>query len=102
MVKVLKLLLDFCAILDTVVKQVTIYTTPTCGFCAMAKTFFRERDVAYIEKDVAQDGKSAQEMIDKSGQMGVPVILIADEAGTETLIVGFDRTRLATTLGVRA
>lgn len=82
-------------------KVVTIYTTPTCGFCAMTKKFFKEHDISYAEKDVSQDGGSAQEMIEKSGQMGVPVIVIADEGGAETLVVGFDRPRLAAALGIR-
>lgn len=81
-------------------KQVVIYTTPTCGFCAMTKRYFAENTVAYTEKDVAQDIAAAQEMIEKSGQMGVPVTVITDEAGRETLIVGFDRPRLAAALGV--
>lgn len=81
-------------------KNVTIYTTPTCGFCAMAKKFFQEHSVAYTEKDVARDTAAAQEMIEKSGQMGVPVTSITDEGGEETLIVGFDRGRLASALGL--
>lgn len=82
-------------------KQVVIYTTPTCGFCAMTKRYFKEQNVAYMERDVSRDIASAQEMIEKSGQMGVPVTVITDEAGKETLIVGFDRPRLAAALGVR-
>lgn len=81
-------------------KSVTIYSTPTCGFCAMAKRFFQEHTVAYTEKDVSRDTQAAQEMIDKSGQMGVPVTVVTDEDGTETLIVGFDRSRLSVALGV--
>lgn len=80
---------------------VTMYTTPTCGFCAMTKKFFKEHDVPYTEKDVSKEVAAAQEMIEKSGQMGVPVTVIADERGTETLVVGFDRPRLAATLGIR-
>jgi len=79
---------------------VTVYTTPTCGFCAMAKKFFKEKNVAFTEKDVSGDVSSAQEMIEKSGQMGVPVTIVTDEAGKETLIIGFDRPRLAQALGV--
>ena len=83
-----------------VMKQVIIYTTPTCGFCAMTKKFFKEKNITYREKDVSRDAAAAQEMIDKSGQMGVPVTVIGDETGTDTLIVGFDRPRLAHALGV--
>lgn len=81
-------------------RQVTIYTTPTCGFCAMTKRFFGEHHVTYTEKDVSRDVASAQEMIDRSGQMGVPVTVIVDEGGKETLIVGFDRSRLAAAFGI--
>lgn len=81
-------------------KVVTIYTTPTCGFCAMAKRFFNEHGVAYTEKDVSRDAAAAQEMIDRSGQMGVPVTVITGAAEKETLVVGFDRPRLAAALGV--
>jgi glutaredoxin 3 len=76
-------------------KTVTIYSTPTCHFCHMAKDFFKEKGVAYTEHNVASDLEKRQEMIQKSGQMGVPVIMVGDE-----LIVGFDKERLASTLGV--
>ena len=66
-----------------------IYTTPTCQFCKMAKAFFQEKGVAYEEKDVVSDLQARQEMVDKSGQLGVPVITIGDN-----VIVGFDRHAL--------
>lgn len=66
----------------------------------MEKAFFKERGVQYTEKDVSRDSATAQEMIEMSGQMGVPVTVITDEEGKETLIVGFDRTRLASALGL--
>ena len=67
-------------------KPVTIYSTPTCHFCQMTKEFLKEHNVPYTEFDVAHDLQKRQEMIQKSGQMGVPVIFIGDE-----LIVGFDQ-----------
>ncbi len=76
-------------------KNVTIYTTPTCHFCQMSKEFFKANNVAYTEYNVAADIEKRQEMIDKSGQMGVPVITIGDE-----LIVGFDKRRLDAALGL--
>ena len=78
-------------------KNVTIYSTPTCHFCEMAKNFLKERDVDYTEYDVAHDLEKRQEMIQKSGQMGVPVVFIGSE-----MIIGFDKERLASTLGVAA
>ena len=78
-------------------KAVTIYSTPTCHFCHMTKDFLKEKGVAYTDYNVAQDLAKRQEMIQKSGQMGVPVIFVGNE-----LIVGFDKERLASTLGVTA
>ena len=78
-------------------KDVIIYSTPTCHFCQMAKDFLKEKGIAYTEFDVAHDLERRQEMIQKSGQMGVPVIVVNGEK-----IVGFDRERLATLLGVSA
>ncbi len=68
---------------------VTIYSTPTCHFCHMAKEFFDENKVAYTDHNVATDLEKRREMIEKSGQMGVPVIVIGDQ-----LTVGFDQDRL--------
>lgn len=76
-------------------KNVTIYSTPTCGFCKAAKAFFKENNVAYTEYDVASDRERAQEMVSKSGQMGVPVITIGD-----ALVVGFDESKLRELLSI--
>ena len=70
-------------------QNVTIYTTPTCHFCHMAKEFFAEHKVPFTEHDVARDLTRRKEMIEKSGQMGVPVITLDKE-----LVVGFDEGRL--------
>jgi glutaredoxin 3 len=76
-------------------KNITIYSTPTCHFCQMSKEFFKEKGVDYTEYNVAADLEKRQEMIQKSGQMGVPVILVGDE-----MIIGFDKERLASLLGI--
>ncbi len=76
-------------------KTVTIYTTPSCHFCHMSKEFFKANGVTYTEVDVAADAAKRAEMIDKSGQMGVPVIMIGDD-----LVVGFDKRRLSELLGI--
>ena len=78
-------------------KTVTIYSTPTCHFCEMSKAFFKENGVTYTEYNVASDLEKRQEMIQKSGQMGVPVIYIGDD-----LVVGFDKDKLSSLLGVGA
>lgn len=82
-------------------KKVLIYTTPTCGFCKMTKAFFKDNNVKYQEADVSQDQEKAQEMIEKSGQMGVPVTIVTDEQGKEEMIIGFDRDKLAAALGIK-
>lgn len=80
-------------------KPVTIYTTQTCGFCKAAKAFMNEHGVAYTEIDVGADQAKAREMIERSGQMGVPVIVVG-EGDEEEIIVGFDKERLAAAVGV--
>lgn len=67
---------------------VTIYTTPTCSYCKMAKEFFKEHDIQYEEKDVTKDPQARERMVEKSKQMGVPVITIGDE-----VMVGFTKNR---------
>lgn len=68
---------------------VIVYSTPTCPFCKMAKEFLQEKKVEYKSVDVSTDRKAADEMMKKSGQMGVPVIVSG-----KTVIVGFDRPKL--------
>jgi glutaredoxin 3 len=68
---------------------VTIYSTPVCHFCHAAKDFFKENNVEYTEHDVAADLEKRTEMIDMTGQMGVPVIRINDD-----VIIGFDEGKL--------
>ena len=74
---------------------VTIYTTPSCHFCHMAKEFFKEKNITYTEHDVASDVEKRKEMIEKSGQMGVPVIIIGND-----LIVGFNKPKISELLGL--
>ena len=70
-------------------KQVIVYSTPTCPYCDMAKSFLKQNNIPYKEINVAADRKAASEMIEKSGQMGVPVIEIGSK-----IIVGFDRNAI--------
>lgn len=74
---------------------VTIYSTPTCHFCHAAKEFFTANHVAYTDYNVATDLEKRKEMIDKSGQMGVPVISIGDE-----IVVGFDEEHIRNLLNI--
>ncbi|HXK36637.1 MAG TPA: glutaredoxin domain-containing protein [Candidatus Paceibacterota bacterium] len=69
--------------------NITIYSTPTCGYCRMAKDYLQSRNIPFTDIDVSLDQTKAQEMFDKSGQFGVPVI---DVGGT--IIIGFDKHKL--------
>ncbi len=70
-------------------KKISIYTTPTCVYCVAAKKFFKENDIKYDEYNVAADLVKRQEMIEKTGQMGVPVIMVGED-----VIVGFNQSRV--------
>jgi len=73
--------------------NVLIYTTPSCTYCRTAKSYFQQHDIDYTEIDVSRDRAKAQELVDKSGQTGVPVIEVDGE-----IIIGFDKRRLARAL----
>lgn len=76
-------------------RNVTIYSTPTCPFCIRAKQFLKESNIEYTDVDVSTDQTKAQEMINRSGQMGVPVV---DVDGT--IIVGFDKDKIKEALKI--
>lgn len=75
--------------------NVTVYSTPTCPWCVKAKEFLKENKVTFEEVNVASDHKAAQDMIEKSGQMGVPVIDIDG-----TVIIGFDKNAMKKALKI--
>ena len=81
-------------------KKVEIYSTPTCHFCQAAKEFFKEKNVEFTDYNVVEDTEKRQEMMDKTGQMGVPVIVVTGEGGQSDVIVGFDQSKLSELLGV--
>lgn len=76
-------------------KNVKVYSTPTCPFCIKTKQFLDEKGVEYENIDVSSDQDAAQEMVSKSGQMGVPVLDIEGE-----IIVGFDKDKISSALGL--
>ena len=76
-------------------KKVKIYSTSTCPFCIRAKQFLKESAVNFEDIDVSTNHDAAQEMIKKTGQMGVPVIDIEGE-----FIVGFDKEKIKKALGI--
>lgn len=76
--------------------DVIIYSTPTCVYCKAAKDFFKEHNVEYVEKNVAEDEQARDDMVEKSGQMGVPVIDIKGN-----IVVGFDEKKLTELLEIK-
>lgn len=75
--------------------QVTIYSTPVCHFCHAAKDFFKENNIVYTEHDVASDIEKRTEMVEMTGQMGVPVIRIGDD-----VVIGFDEDKVKELLNI--
>lgn len=76
--------------------MIKIYTTQTCSYCVLAKDFLREKGVLFQEIDVMRDEKAREELIEKSGQLGVPVIDVDGK-----IMVGFHRGKLAELLGIK-
>ena len=76
---------------------VKLYSTPTCPYCHMAKDFLKEKKVEFEDINVATDVEGRNEMVEKTGQMGVPVILIDGE-----YIVGFDKDAIEDAIGKEA
>lgn len=74
---------------------VMIYSTPVCHYCQAAKAFFNENNVSYEDINVAEDAEKRQEMIEMTGQMGVPVIKIGND-----VVVGFDEPKVKELLGM--
>ncbi|MBP6857806.1 MAG: glutaredoxin family protein [Candidatus Pacebacteria bacterium] len=70
-------------------KEVTIYSTESCHYCQLAKQYFKEHNIAYTEHNVGADAEKRKEMIELSGQLGVPVIRVDD-----TVLVGFQEKML--------
>lgn len=75
---------------------VSIYSTPTCTYCKYAKDFFVKNNIAYTEYDVSIDTAKRSEMLERSGQMGVPVIQIDDN-----IVVGYDKDTIVELLGIK-
>jgi len=70
-------------------KNIVVYTTPSCPYCYQAKQFLSQRGVPFVEKNVAADSRAAQEMVRVSGQQGVPVITVDNQ-----VVIGFNQPRL--------
>lgn len=76
-------------------QEVKIYTTPTCPYCERLKSFLEEKNIGYTEFDLSQDAQKRQEIIEKTGQMGVPVTQIGEE-----FVIGFDPNKISQVLGL--
>lgn len=82
--------------------QVTVYTTTTCPYCKMLKTFLGEHNVSFSEKLVDQDDAAREEMMKESGGfLGVPYSIVTKEDGTKEKIIGFDKGKFMEALGIK-
>ena len=76
--------------------MVKVYSTPTCPYCVTLKGFLKENNIEFEDIDVSQDKKALDEMVKKSGQMGVPVVEIDDQT-----VVGFDKEKISQLLNIK-
>lgn len=76
-------------------KKIKIYSTPSCPYCIRLKQFLRDNNINFEDVDVSSNQLKAEEMVQKSGQMGVPVVDIDGE-----IIIGFDKDRIKQALGL--
>ena len=82
--------------------QVIIYTTATCPYCRMLKTYLEEKQIAFTEKLADQDEASKNEMLAKSkGYLGVPFVVIIKDSGEEESVIGFDKSKMNSALGIK-
>jgi glutaredoxin 3 len=77
-------------------KEVKVYSTPTCSWCTKVKAFLKENKIAYQDLNVAEDRAAAEDIVKRSGQMGVPVIDIDGD-----LVIGFNQPVLKEKLGLQ-
>ncbi len=79
--------------------NVKVYSTPTCPYCVMVKKYLSENKIEYSDVNVAKDRQAAEEMVKKTNQMSVPVIMI-EKDGQEEIILGFDQEKIAEILKI--
>lgn len=73
---------------------ITIYSTTTCGYCRMLKSYLDSKGIKYEEKLADKDQSYARELYEKSGQLGVPFTIFEDTKGQQQSVLGFDRERI--------
>jgi glutaredoxin len=88
--------------MDNTEQVVEIYSTPTCHFCHMAKDWFKANNVKFVDHDVHADLERRKEVVEMTGQMGVPVIKIEEEGQEPEIMVGFSEQLLSDKLGMGA
>ena len=76
--------------------KIKIYSTPVCPYCSTLKEFLKERNIKFEDIDVSKDKSGRDDMIKKSGQMGVPVVDIDGQ-----IIVGFDKEKICQLLNIK-
>lgn len=76
--------------------KVIMFSTPTCSFCNQAKRYFREKNIRFRDVDVSKDPQAAADMQRRTGQSGVPVILINNRP-----VIGFDKNKINQLLGIK-
>ena len=77
-------------------QKVVMFTTPTCNFCNAAKRYFREKNVRFTEVDISRDIRAARDLQRRTGQTGVPVILINNRP-----VIGFDKPKINKMLNIK-
>ncbi len=82
--------------MNIVQPKVIVFSTPTCTFCSQAKRYFRERNIHFTDVDISKDQSAARDMMRRTGQMGVPVILINNKP-----IIGFDKNKINQMLNIK-
>lgn len=98
--EVKKLIHEAAGVEELKVKKVKLYSTTTCPYCTMEKNWLDEKGVKYEQVLVDQNQQAAEEMVQATGQMGVPVTALEFEEGESEFVVGFDRNKLSALLGV--
>ncbi len=83
--------------MDNTEQVVEIYSTPTCHFCHMAKDWFAANNVKFVDHDVAADLERRKEVVEMTGQMGVPVIRIGND-----IVIGFNQPKLEELLNIKS
>lgn len=79
-------------------KNIIVYSTPTCPYCAKVKEYLSKNNIAFQERNVAVDRDAAKEMMEKTKQMGVPVTIIDDK----DIVIGFDQPKLSELLDLKS